>query len=305
MTGTFILSLDTEIAWGTYTDPGARASAFDAYPSLIRRLIRQLDIFEVSATWAVVGHLLLAPDERSDLTDMQYSFAATTEQQRIANGPPNWYYGRWLIDAIRSTRTPQDIGSHTMTHLLADDPAVTREMFAAQLAAVTRTHAAVGLPPPRAFVYPQNRIAHTDLLAEHGFTSYRGRERSAYTRLPRPLRRPAHLLHRALALPPPTYAPADCHDGRLVNLPASQFLMSYDGVRRHIPTAARVRQARLGIQRAIQRDEIYHLWFHPFNLGSDDAMLDALTQILALVYDARERGALRVQTMTQAAATLQ
>ncbi len=302
MNGGFILSLDTEIAWGTYGNLAARAPTFDRYPELLNRLVRLLTIYDIPATWAIVGHLLLKPGQRSALADVQYSFADAPDTARIAAGKPDWFYGRYIVDAIQSARAPQEMGSHTMTHLLATDPAVTRADFAAQLDAVVTAHAAHNLPAPRALVYPQNRVAHTDLLPEYGFTTYRGQAADWYARMPKPLKRPAHLLDRTLGLTPPTYAPADClqPDG-VVNLPASQFLMSYDGVRAQIPTQARVRQARLGLARAIQHGEIFHLWFHPFNLGSSEAMFEALIHILAMVWEGRDRGQLRVMTMGQAA----
>lgn len=306
MSAIFILSLDTEIAWGTYTNIDARAAAFAQYPELIRRLTCQLDIYEIPATWALVGHLLLPPGERPAVTQPQYTFADAPDSARVygSDHPADWFYAPWLADTIQNMRAVQEIASHTMTHLLANDPAVTREMFAEQLRAVQHTHKAAGLPPPRSLVYPQNRIAHTDLLPEYGFTAYRGREDSWYAGTPTALQRPAHLVDRMIGTAPPIYAPKDCREGALVNLPASQFLMSYDGVRARIPTAARVRQARLGLQKAIENHAIYHLWFHPFNLGSGDAMFDALTRILTMVWAARERGKLRTLTMAAAAADI-
>src|SRR5260370_40744522 len=56
MPGLFILSLDTEIAWGTY-DPKALAthkSSFDNNRTLIRRLLALLNQHSIPATFAVV-----------------------------------------------------------------------------------------------------------------------------------------------------------------------------------------------------------------------------------------------------------
>ena len=305
MPGTFILSLDTEIAWGTYGSSGARAAAFERYPELLRRLVCQLNIYEIAATWALVGHLLLEPGERTSLPAPRYAFAHAPDSERVYSSPPAWIYGRYVADVIQSARVPQEIGSHTFTHLLATDPAVTRERFAADLAETVRVYQAYGLPAPRSLVYPQNRVAYPDLLPEYGFIAYRGVAHDWYAGLPGILQRPAHLLDRWLAFTPPTYNPVDCvePDG-LVNLPASQFLMSYDGVRGRIPTESRVCQAERGLLRAVERGEVYHLWFHPFNLGSSAAMFDALTQILARAWDLRERGDLRVMTMADVAAAL-
>jgi hypothetical protein len=304
MSGTFILSLDTEIAWGTYGAVGSRAAAFDRFPEILRRLIRQLDIFEVSATWALVGALLLLPDEHPAVPSVQYSFANAPDELRTLNGAAAWYRAGYLLDALHGARVPQEIGTHTMTHLLADDPAVSRADFSAQLAAVRDIHARHNLAPPRSIVYPQNRIAHTDVLREYGIIAYRGKERVLDARLPRPLRRAGAFVRYALATPPPTYDPTVDITGGVVNLPASQFLLAYDGVRRRIPTAARVKQAEHGLAAAAQDSSVYHLWFHPFNLGSDEAMFDALTQILARVWHYRERGLITVTTMGALAASL-
>jgi hypothetical protein len=112
-----------------------------------------------------------------------------------------------------------------------------------------------------------------------------------------------HLLHRALALPPPVYDLAGLKvSDRLVNLPASQFLLAADGVRGLIPAASRVRQAEIGLERAAQSGGLFHLWFHPFNLGTGELMFTALEAILRAVARRREAGHLRVQTMAEAAA---
>src|SRR5262249_6245917 len=135
-------------------------------------------------------------------------------------------------------------------------------------------------------------------LPKYGIIAYRGVEGNR----PTERRGPLHLLERALALPPSTYDLSTLKVGEmLVNLPASQFLLAYDGPRRWIHTTSRLRQARLGLDRAGERGHLYHLWFHPFNLGTSHAMFDALEQILCEVVHRRDSGKLRVMTMQAAA----
>lgn len=285
MTGLFILSLDTEIAWGTAAaDLPRYARCFDDYRSILRRLIALLDAYDIPATWAVVAHLFLQPgDERARLPGER---------------PPAWYHGPDVIEAIRAARTAHEIGTHTFTHIYADDPATTVDQWRAQLDMATAIHREYGLTI-RSLVYPGNRLAYLDLLPEYGIIAYRGVEQTWYGRD----RGPFHLLDRALALPPPTYDLAGLRvNDRLVNLPASQFLLAYDGVRGWIPSAARVRQSRRGLDRAVERDHLFHLWFHPFNLGTSERMFAVLEQILRDVARRRDAGALRVLTMEQAAA---
>jgi peptidoglycan/xylan/chitin deacetylase (PgdA/CDA1 family) len=282
MTALVILSLDTEIAWGTDArDLPRYAACFDNYRIILTRLIALLNRYEIPATWAVVAHLLLRPDD----------------PRALGRTPAGWYHAPYLLDMLAGARVRHEVGTHTFQHLYADAPGMTREGWAEELDRAAAVHRQHGLPL-RSIVFPRNRVAHLDLLADYGVVAYRGLEQNWYGS-----RRGAfHLLDRALGLPPPVYDLARLREGeRLVNLPSSQFLMAYDGIRRRIPTASRVRQARLGLERAARRGHLYHLWFHPFNLGTSEAMFDALEQILRLIAHLRETGRARVMTMTDAA----
>lgn len=307
MTGLFILSLDTEIAWGTYgTKNLSRASGcFNTYRDYFPRLIALLDQYAIPATWAVVGHLFLDHcDGHPDIPQPHYDWMPAPDSYRdpctdIERAP--WYYGTDIIEQIRAARMPHEIGTHTFTHVIAADPAVSPAMWDAQLRKCAELHAQHGLPM-ESLVYPRNQIAYTDHLSEYGIIAFRGNECRWYHDLPRFWKRLCHITDRALAFTPPTYNLSHLKvNDRLVDLPSSQFLMNYDGVRRLIPDSARVRQARLGIERAVRRGELFHLWFHPFNLGVNPRMFKVLEQILKLVAQHREAGEMQVMTMGQAA----
>jgi peptidoglycan/xylan/chitin deacetylase (PgdA/CDA1 family) len=289
MSGLFILSLDTEIAWGTY---GAAAiarqrRAFDNYRPLLRRLLDLLDTYQIPATFAVVGHLFLKPEDR---------------RARIGTNLPKddpWYFAPDVIEAIRAAHTPHEIGTHTFSHVFADE--VTPDEWDEELRACVHIHEEHQLTL-RSLVYPRNHIAYIETLPRYGIIAYRGAEQKWYRQPSGLLGRMVSYLDYLLALPPVTYDAATLREGeRLVNLPASQFLMSYDGLRGWIPTVCRVRQAKLGIERAVSRNHLYHLWFHPFNLGSSPRMYDTLEQILREVARRRDAGQLRAMTMQQAA----
>jgi peptidoglycan/xylan/chitin deacetylase (PgdA/CDA1 family) len=282
MAGLFILSLDTEIAWGTNAASLPRyAHCFDTYPDIIRRLIALLDSYEIPATWAVVGQLLLSADD----------------DRASQRKPPHWYHAPYLLDALQGAKVKHGIGTHTFSHIYTEDSTTTADVWQRELDLVAQLHREQGVSL-RSIVYPRNQVAYTDTLNKYGIIAYRGVEQNWYGN-----RRGAfHLLDRALGLPPPTYNPAALKVAdNLVNLPASQFLMAYDGVRGKIPTASRVRQARFGIDKAVKQNQLYHLWFHPFNLGTSDKMFNALEQILQIVARRRDAGQLSVMTMEGAA----
>ncbi len=288
MSGLFILSLDTEIAWGTYGEAAIarQRRAFDNYRSLVRRLLDLLDQYALPATWAVVGHLFLKPGDVDSIT-------------LRCPDHPEWYHAPDVIEMIRSTRTPHEIGTHTFTHTFAAE--VTPTDWDNELQMSARIHRNRNLTL-RSLVYPRNHIAYTETLPKHGIIAYRGAEQKWYRQPSGGLGRVLSYLDYLLALPPATYDPAALRVGeQLVNLPASQFLMSYDGLRGWIPTASRVWQAKLGIEHAVRRGHLFHLWFHPFNLGSSEKMFDALERILREVARHRDAGELQVMTMQQAA----
>ena len=106
MSGLFVLSLDTEIAWGTYThaERRQRVEAFDRYRENLARLLTLLDDFDVPSTWAIVGHLFLEPGEAppAGLLQPRYAWGGSPE---IVEAPdpshPDWYYGRDTVEMIR------------------------------------------------------------------------------------------------------------------------------------------------------------------------------------------------------------
>lgn len=292
MPGALVLSLDTEIAWGTYTAAGLarHANAFDNHCAIVGDLLALLEEHRAPATWAVVGALLREAPETPRPT---YSFATAPDSQRAPDPQrPHWYSAPDLLDRLRSSPLPHEIATHTFFHTLATDPGVTREHWEADLRLVQETH------PAQSIVHPQNRIAFLDSLPRFGIATYRGKQPAWYSRFPGLLGRLCHLLDRALALAPPTFR-VNCATVP-VNVPASMYLLPFGGLRSLVPAASRVLQARRGLDKAAARDEVFHLWFHPFNLGTDGRLLSVLDRILA---DAAKRG-VEFRTMnTWAAAT--
>lgn len=310
--GVFVLSLDTEIAWGAFDRGGLSRYRrhYDNVRPVVERLLALLDRYEIPATWAFVGHLLLDHCERSpdgtthpDILRPSYRWYPHDWHHLdpgtdVERDP--WWYGPDLLDMVLRASVQHEIGTHTFSHIIAGDPDCTREIFRSQLVACIELHRARGLDLT-SIVYPRNKIAFLDVLPELGFTAYRGGETQWYASLSPRLNKAAHLLDRSLALTPPTYALDALIEGRLTNIPSSMFYMARDGTRRLVPIQSRVRQAHRGLTRAVERGELFHLWFHPFNLASDPRLFDGLEEVLRNADSLRNAGNLRVLTMRQTA----
>jgi peptidoglycan/xylan/chitin deacetylase (PgdA/CDA1 family) len=310
--GIFVLSLDKELAWGTFHLDGLRLfrAHFDQSRNLVRKLLALLDTYEIPATWAFVGHLLLEQCHRPsggtthpDVLRPQYDWYTEDwhhcDPATNVHRDPCWY-GPDILEMVLSARANHEVGTHTFSHVIVGDPACTAEIFRSQLAACVDLHRRSGLEL-HSIVFPRNSIGHLEVLTEFGITNYRGREQRWYTRLWPREGGPLHTLDRTIPTPPTTYPLEGLSEGKLVNLPASMFLVPRDGFRRYIPMQSRVSQMQSGLRRAAERGELFHLWFHPFNLGSDPRLFTALEQTFQTACDLRANGQLEILTMQQAA----
>jgi peptidoglycan/xylan/chitin deacetylase (PgdA/CDA1 family) len=312
MRPTFIVSLDEELAWGSFDH--TPASAFGArYPDLrgvVRELLAAFDEHGMPATWALVGHLFLSscargPDGRAhpELVRPEYPWRPgdwlSDDPCGDRESHPLWY-GDDVLEMIRAAKVRHEVASHSFSHIVYGDPGTSDAAVRSDLRACVEAAAAKGVTL-KSFVFPRNREGHHAALRDAGFSAYRGVDPVWYGGLPRPLRRAAHLADQALALTPPVSVPVETLPG-LWNVPGSMLLLHRGGVRRAIPVASRVAKGKAGLARAVREGKIFHLWFHPFNLAHDrGAMFAALRGILAEAARLRDRGALDVRTMGETA----
>jgi peptidoglycan/xylan/chitin deacetylase (PgdA/CDA1 family) len=315
--GVFTLSLDFELLWGTVDLFGPerfRRACEVERESVVDRLLGLLEEFEIPATWCILGHLLLAECRRSggrahpEIVRPRHAWVRGDWLQHDPCSDETrapLFYGRSLVEKIRACRVPQEIGSHSFSHAIFSDPGCSREAAASELRASVEAANELGLSP-RSFAFPRNGVGHLDLLAQHGFTGYRGPAPRWYER-----REPPSAWHRLgrlwsvlAATPPPVVAPEAAEKG-LVNVPASMIYFPMHGARRSIPVSRRVLRARKGLEAAARTGRIFHLWFHPTNLADEpEAMFRGLREIFSAARELRRHGRLSVETMGAAACRL-
>jgi peptidoglycan/xylan/chitin deacetylase (PgdA/CDA1 family) len=315
VTGTFTLTFDTELIWGSFDSKSPRE--FERlYPDIrgtIDRLLALLDRHEVSATWAVLGHLFLSECSRGDGGLAHPELVHPRQSWR----PGDWYasdpctdrrkdplwYGDDIVDALLAARIQQDIGSHSFGHALYGDEAMTRAAVDADLDACLTLAAERGIEL-RSFVFPRNSEGHHEALRAHGFTAFRGMDPTWHVGLPGLLSRAGHLVDQGIGLAPPVSKPYEKLPG-LWNIPGSALVMDRTGGRRAISMAARVRKAQAGLQRAAETGGVFHLWTHPFNIASDpDFLLATIEAVVSDARAARDRGEIAIESMAVTAARL-
>jgi peptidoglycan/xylan/chitin deacetylase (PgdA/CDA1 family) len=298
--GSVVLSLDAELGWGFHDLPSPPAPRYENARAGWQQLVSLFEEFDVRATWAVVGHLFLeeCDGEHPGHPAPPDWFARERTSWRSR---PDLRFGDGLIEALFESAIDHDIGSHTFSHVVFGDRNTDRTLADAEVTAAIE--AAEGYDSsPTSFVYPRNRVGHRDVLADHGFTCYRGRAPIRPTD-DLPGGRPLGKLIEATVDTPPLVTPRRDEFG-LVNVPASMYLFGFEGTARSVAEFVWadpvVRRATRGIDAAARKGGICHLWLHPNNLVAprDRRRMRAIVSHLA---KRRDQGAVAIETMADVA----
>lgn len=187
--------------------------------------------------------------------------------------------GKDLISWIKKQKN-QEIASHSYSH--EDFTKITKE----------KANQEFKKPKALSFVFPRNHIAYLDLLKKNGFLAYRGAdETNTSTHI-------VQLIKLLFKVPPKTNIPT--YKNGLLNIPGSMYFVSNRGPRKYIPYGIRLRRAKSGIDKAITKKEIFHLWFHPVDFadGTKSLMME-FEKILEYASKKRQEGSLNIKNMYQ------
>jgi peptidoglycan/xylan/chitin deacetylase (PgdA/CDA1 family) len=311
--GAFVMSIDTELAWGeAHRRDGTQGRhRLDAEREVIDAMLDLFARYDIAATWAIVGHLFLdacgddGGGAHPELVPPDYPWL---DEPWLAVDPcstlaeaPHWY-GRDIVDAILACPVAQEIGSHSFSHVIVDDPACTREVFASELAAAARV-AAERRVDLRSFVYPRNSIDQIERLVEHGYRCYRGGRTSApFAGRPAWQRRGLAVVDKVRPLRGSATRPAR-HASGIWNVPQTYLFAPAGGSR--MPPTVWARRPVARLRQAARDRSLFHLWFHPYNVTADpERALPALEAICRAADRLRDAGDLDVLTMGALAARL-
>ena len=298
---TFILSLDTELIWGYVAYPSSDAGRLMKSDdkkgrSCIDSLLNLFEKHNISATWAVVGHLFLDHCECEDgiphkdmprFKEDWYSSDPCTDIQRDP-----LYYGKDIVEKILSNRIEHEIGYHSFSHVMFSE--CRRGVAEAEIKEGIKLAKEFGIFL-KSFVFPEDKIGHLDVLKENGFRIYRGRifkRGNANQRVP--IRKINGAIDTLIAKPV---------EPRLVDgiweIPSSMLFSA------PFPfTITLLPRAKIGIYRAIRSNRIFHVWLHPQNLLYQPSLAKYLDKLLAFVSKKRDEGEIEVMTMGELASHL-
>ena len=302
--GTFVISIDTEMSWGTVDRRGVTPNgAHDDERAVVARTLDLFDRYAIQATWAVVGHLFLdrcTPGNGTKHPEIVRPEYPWFEGDWFEADPctdietdPTWY-GADIVARIRDCGTAQELASHSFSHVLVGELGCTAEAFASELRACRRVAEADGVDL-RSFVFPRNRVGHLDVLVRHGFSTYRERPPPPFSSSPAWLRPLLKRVDQAWPLRGSAVYP-QFRDGGW-SIPHT-YLFDPEAHRPGLLAQPWLWQAKRRLRQAVRDRSLFHLWFHPHNLtGALDHALVALEVICREAARWRDTGRLDNLTM--------
>jgi peptidoglycan/xylan/chitin deacetylase (PgdA/CDA1 family) len=296
-----VISLDFELRWGMYDRLGLDVDAYRSNLENVREIVPALlGLFaarKIRVTWACVGALGCANWEeyfRRAPAPPKYQNARLRFDPRYADLDPNGclHFAPDLLSAIHAT-PGQELGSHTFSHILMREPGVAAKDVEGDMAAAAKLWQERCGAPPRSLVFPRNQIAFLPIIRASTIKIWRGNapdwfhdryEVSTNTLLPRAFRLLDSVnpwARRALPLE------GDMTRASLflrTDLPRAAWRLHFACIRRELDGL------RLG--------EVFHLYWHPHNLGTEMAIrLGRVENLLEDVAERLERGKLVSRSM--------
>lgn len=298
----FVLSLDCELLWGSHYIGGEERFSYlrQGFEGFYEKLLASLEKVRIRGTFAFVAAMVMEPDSFLALANAApnefYRDRLFQLHAKASRKPKSWFNPD-IVRRVASAPMGHEIGSHSLTHIRFTDPEVTSEIALFELnQSCDILSDFLGGRSVSSFVFPESKIGHLEALAKSKIRLYRDRNRYWYANLP--YQRGWHFLDQLLAIQPRVVdlsrdgAGNSCVGG-------SMTILGYDGIRSAIPDSARFLKIKKGIDAAIAARQVFHLWFHPWNLGSSGRMGELLDAVLEYVRLKESEGLISVNTMNE------
>lgn len=315
--GVFVISIDFELLWGVW-DVTSKENYGEHITGVKKVIPELLDLFRqfgLKATFATVGFLFARnrdelfsffPDTIPCYQNVAYNvYKNEVCQVGYDESDDPYHFGHSLLRQIKDS--PHEIGTHTFSHYYCLEEGQTAEEFDADIQAAKKIAAANGIELS-SLVFPRNQInaEYLSVLYKNGISVFRGNPTS-WIYKPRKFSAEVPFIRLCRLLD--TYLPVSGYNthriektaGQPVNIPASHFLKPYN---KSFPWLENLKLSRIKKEMtwAAQKGELFHLWWHPHNFGTNiTENIANLRSLLVHYQELKEKYGFRNLTMKEAA----
>lgn len=315
--GTLVISLDFEMMWGCHdwaTTDTYGASNVKQVRYVISELLRLFQKYNVHATFATVG-LIFCKNKQEALRDRPLKLPSYVDAnlcaykkgyiESIADKDAELYFAPDVVKCLKECANIE-IGTHTFSHYFCWEEGQSVYEFSADLAQVDEIAQRNGVKV-ESIVFPKNMVKdeYLKMCREYGMKTYRGNALKFFDqpkcKIEMIKNKVCRILDAYFNLGGCTAYSPDMIDWEetLVNVPASRFLRPYSQRLRCLE-GLRLHRIKKEMEHAAKNDEIYHLWWHPHNFGSNtNENLNFLEKILECYNDYHSRYGMQSCTMSE------
>lgn len=286
MNGQFVISLDFEKFWGVFDSKpiGKYFDNLNNVDSIVDRLLSLSDEYGVKLTFATVGFLFNKDKEsfKKNIPDSIPSYKnkihnpySIIDNIGINGDQDKIHYAYEALLKIKQNGN-HEIGTHTYCHYYCLEEGQTIEQFNADLKMAKKVAKEIDLDI-KSIVFPRNQVRpdYLKVCVENGILAYRGIENHSIYK-PKPKKDSKNPVDRALRLSDAylnitgyhTYNLNSLKNNGIIDLPSSSFLRPYNKKLR-ILEPLKVRRVKKGMMQAAKNGELFHMWFHPHNFGTN------------------------------------
>jgi hypothetical protein len=291
--GHFIISLDYEIHWGVFdkkTVDDYRENLISV-TKVIDKLLELSDMYGVKLTFSTVGFLFaenkknlfeFLPENKP--TYKNETFSPYSLLDSIGNNEIDdpFHYALSKIKDIKANGN-HEIGTHTFCHFYCHEHGQTVDQFDDDL------KSAINIAKPldidiKSIVFPRNMIEadktldkpYLDVCLKHGIESFRGKEKASIYTIHTTKFYHGWYIFKILRLLDTYISVTGSNtykvevinkDKKIYNLPSSRMLRAYSSKLKFLEPL-KIRRIKKGMTHAAKHNEMFHLWWHPHNFGT-------------------------------------
>ncbi|TBW25599.1 polysaccharide deacetylase family protein [Gramella sp. KN1008] len=278
--GSLVISLDFELLWGVFDKVSweKQEAYFLNTRQVIPEILKCFDNHNISCTWATVGMLfnenwdewnenspLLQPGYKEPRLSA-YKFGKKiqfSKTEKLCFAPD-------LIKLIKET-PKQEVATHTYSHYYCLEPGQTEEHFKADIQMAVNLASKFG-SKLTSLVFPRNQYnsSYLEICKGMGIQNIRSNPCNWYWK---DIQKDT-LLQKIFRTSDAYLGPMDKSynlkkesTNGLLEQRASRFFRPVSGV--SVLNKLRLKRVLKEMEESAKKGEIYHLWWHPHNFGSD------------------------------------
>ncbi|MCE5174402.1 MAG: polysaccharide deacetylase family protein [Bacteroidales bacterium] len=282
--GSFIISLDFEMMWGAldlWTPEDYGKSNVENVRTVVKRLVETFNKYGVHSTFASVGLLMLDGKEEAKLFTPRpipsylNSKLSPFDERCIDNIKKESLYFAPDVISFLNSQEGVEVASHTFGHYYCWEEGQTIKQFEADIQKSVEVSKIKGLRL-NSIIFPRNQVTdnYLDVCSNYGFEVYRGISPSfskqPKSKLESVLQRIGRLADTYVNIGGNSSIPYNSIDTTrsIINIPSSRFLRPYSRELSFLD-GLKLRRIKGEMIYAANHGELYHLWWHPHNFGSN------------------------------------